>query len=238
MNSRESARHVVESLVRASAHPHHRRPEVSSHPPFTIAFSREAGSGGQLVVREIGRRLNWPVYDHELLEHLAKELQVDVDQLEFVDERPGHWLMDCLKAFGAVSTVNEVKYFRRLLNLLLALGAHGECVIVGRGSPFVLPADTTLCVRLLASRKDRIALIGRELALDPTQAAQYVETTDRERIRFIEDHFHKDPTDPQYYDLVLNSSRFSVVECAEIVIGALHHLQARKTPVKHGHASS
>ncbi len=213
MNSRESARHVVESLVRASCTSPSPPARGVVTSPLHDRFQPRGRVGRPTRGREIGRRLNWPVYDHELLEHLAKELQVDVDQLEFVDERPGHWLMDCLKAFGAVSTVNEVKYFRPLLNLLLALGAHGECVIVGRGSPFVLPADTTLCVRLLASRKDRIALIGRELALDPTQAAQYVETTDRERIRFIEDHFHKDPTDPQYYDLVLNSSRFSVVEC-------------------------
>ncbi|MGE5388460.1 MAG: hypothetical protein ACM3NE_06195, partial [Hyphomicrobiales bacterium] len=34
-------------------------------PSFTIALSREAGSGGTLVAREIGRRLNWPVYDRE-----------------------------------------------------------------------------------------------------------------------------------------------------------------------------
>lgn len=238
MDWREPAKHIAESLIRASAHPHRRRPEGPPPPAFTIAFSREAGSGGTLVAREIGRRLNWPVYDRELLEHLANELQVDVDQLQYVDERPGSWLVDCLKAFAAASTVSEVTYFRRLLNLLLALGARGDCVIVGRGAPFVLPVDTTLRVRLLASRQDRIALLGREHGLDPTEAARYVETTDRERMRFIKDHFHKDLTDPQLYDLVLNASRFSVEECAAIIIEALHRLQARNAAVKQGQASA
>jgi cytidylate kinase len=238
MDWREPAKHIAESLIRASAHPHRRRPEGPPPPAFTIAFSREAGSGGTLVAREIGRRLNWPVYDRELLEHLANELQVDVDQLQYVDERPGSWLVDCLKAFAAASTVTEVTYFRRLLNLLLALGARGECVIVGRGAPFVLPVDTTLRVRLLASRQDRIALLCREHGLDPTEAARYVETTDRERMRFIKDHFHKDLTDPQLYDLVLNASRFSVEECAAIIIEALHRLQARNAAVKQGQASA
>lgn len=237
MDSRGSARNVAAALVRATAQARHKRPEVPP-PHFSIAFSREAGSGGLLVAREIGKRLNWPVYDHELLEHLATELHVDVDQLEFVDERPGNWLVDCLKAFSAVSNVTEVKYFRRLLNLIMALGDHGECVIVGRGAPFILPVATTLRVRLLAEGKDRVALIARERGLNPTEAAKFVENTDRERVRFIKDHFHKDPSDPNNYDLVLNCSRFTVDECAEIIIGALRHLQAHKASVKHGQASS
>jgi cytidylate kinase len=219
-------------LIRAGAYPHQRRPEGPSPSPFTIAFSRETGSGGLLVARAVGRRLDWPVYDHELLEHLAQELKVDVDRLENIDERPGNWLVEQVNAFAAVSTVTEVTYFRRLLKLLLTLGARGECVIVGRGAPFVLPVETTLRVRLLASRPDRIALIGRQRHLNPTEAARYVETTDRERIRFIKDHYHKDPTDSQHYDLVLNTSRFAVEECAELIIEALERLQARRAPVR------
>jgi cytidylate kinase len=234
MDSREPARHIAETWIRASAHPQRRRPAKPPPPAFTIAFSRETGSGGLLVAREVGKRLNWPVYDHELLEHLAKELHVDVDRLEAVDERPGSWLVESLNAFAAVSTVTEVTYFRRLLNLLLTLGARGECIIVGRGAPFVLPVETTLRVRLLASRPDRIALIGRERGLNPTEAARYVETTDRERFRFIKDHYHKDPTDSQLYDLVLNASRFSVEECAEIIIAALQRLQVRNALVPSG----
>ena len=46
--------------------------------------------------------------------------------------------------------------------------------------------------------------------LSHREAAQYVENTDRERIRFIQDHFGKDPTDSRHYDLVLNASRFAL----------------------------
>ena len=139
-----------------------------------------------------------------------------------------------MEAFAAASTVIEVTYFRRLLKLLLALGARGQCVIVGRGAMIVLPVDTTLRVRVVASHEDRVALIGRERGLNPTEAARYVESTDRERSRFIRQHFHKDLTDPLLYDLVLNASRLSVEECAGIVIETLLRLQARTAPVKQG----
>jgi Cytidylate kinase-like family len=86
MHSREQALRTAEAFIRSSEYACARRPSVPPQPSFTIALSREAGSGGKLIAREVGRRLNWPVYDYELLDHLATELQVDVDQLESVDE--------------------------------------------------------------------------------------------------------------------------------------------------------
>ncbi len=232
MYSTNQAFRIAEAWIRAGEHPNPREPEAP--PTFTIALSREAGSGGTLVAREVGRRLDWPVYDNEILDHLAKDLQVDVDLLESVDERPGRWLVECVQAFAAASTVTEVTYFRRLLKLLLALGARGHCVIVGRGAMMALPVDTTLRVRVVAPRENRIALVGREHGLNPTEAARYVDSTDRERSRFIKQHFGKDLTDPLLYDLILNSSRLSVAECAELVIETLLRLQSREARVKQG----
>ena len=234
MYSREQAFRTAEAFIRSSEYAYARRPSVPPQPSFTIALSREAGSGGKLIAREVGRRLNWPVYDYELLDHLATELQVDVDQLESVDERRSSWLVECVQAFASASTVTEVTYFRRLLKLLLVLGARGQCIIVGRGAIVALPVDTTLRVRVVASREDRVALIGRERGLNPTEAARYVESTDRERSRFIRQHFRKDLTDPLLFDLILNASRLSVEECAGIVIEALFHLQARNASAKQG----
>jgi cytidylate kinase len=225
---------MAEALVRSGEYPQTRQPEAPPRPSFTIALSREAGSGGILIAREVGRRLNWPVCDHELLAELAKELRVDVHRLESVDERPGSWLVECIESFAAASPVTEVTYFRRLIKLLLALGTRGECIVVGRGAMIVMPAETTLRVRLVASRPDRIALIGRERGLDPAEAARYVDATDRERSRLIRDHFGKDLADPLLYDLILNTSRFSVEECAGMIIEALQRLQARKAGARHG----
>ena len=85
---------------------------------------------------------------------------------------------------------------------------------------------------IVASRDDRIAFIARERKLSPVEAAHFVDTKDRDRNKFIKDHFHKDPADPQNYDLILNRSRFSVDETADLVIEALQRMQARKTAAK------
>ena len=159
MNAKEQAIGIAAALIRAGQYAGPRGPDAPAPVAFSIALSREAGTGGALVGRELGRRLNWPVYDHEILNHLASELHVEMDRLESIDERPGNWLVECLNAFTAHSTITEVTYFRRLLKLILALGAKGHCVIVGRGAMVALPVDCTLRVRLVASLEDRIAFI-------------------------------------------------------------------------------
>jgi cytidylate kinase len=236
MNGKGEAFGMAAALLRAGQYSHPHGPDAPAPRLFSIALSREAGTGGALVGRELGRRLNWPVYDHEILDHLASELHVEVDRLESIDERPGNWLVESLNAFAAHSTISEVTYYRRLLKLLLALGAKGHCVIVGRGAMIALPVESTLRVRLVASLHDRIAFIVKELGLKPAEAAGFVESTDRERRRFIKDHFRKDVTDPLIYDLVLNTSRLSIEECADLVVEALLRLQARHPGAKPQHA--
>ena len=234
MNPQNPSAYLAAALIKASEYSRPPRQGMasesrSSGPPvsaFTIAISREVGARGTTVARDVGRRLGWPVYDHELLEQIAKEMHVSVHLLESADEKPGSWLQECIESLADVPTVTEISYFRRLLKMLLALGTHGGCVIVGRGAAHVLSPETTLRVRLVATLEDRTAVICRERGLSHHEASRYVESHDRERIRFIKAHFQKDPSDPRNYDLILNSSRFSASACADQIIDALHRLQA------------
>ncbi|MGE0607370.1 MAG: AAA family ATPase [Pirellulales bacterium] len=193
-----------------------------------VAISREVGALGTTVAREVGSRLGWPVYDHEILEQIAQRMRVPVSLLEQVDERHVSWLEECLDAFTAVPLVRESTYVRQLVELLGALGKQGQAVIVGRGAAHYLPCQTTLRVRLVAPLEDRIATMQREMQLSPDSAARFVHEADRQRRRFIYDHFLKDCEDHQHYDLLLNTSRCSVQSCATVIVDALHSMQQQK----------
>jgi cytidylate kinase len=202
-------------------------PSAPACPAWTIALSRQAGARGSEVAQALGERLEWPVYDRELVQRIAGEMGLRVHLLESVDEQRVGWLRECLQAFTSTAGVSASAYVHQLAETMLALAAHGECVLVGRGAALFLPAATTLRVRLVAPRAERIAVVRQRLGIPYEQAALWVDTTDRERDRFVQDHFHKDPSDPCRYDLVLNSARFSVAECAEFILTALDHLRAR-----------
>jgi cytidylate kinase len=222
MNQKSSSERLPEAMERARHHWQARRkPEAEgaialgpSLPAFTVALSREAGANGPQVARVVGERLGWPVYDRELVQRVAEEMGLRASLLESVDERRKSWLQECLESFASVPGVSEGAYARHLLQTLLALAAHGECVIVGRGAAQVLPAATTLRVRLVGPVEERAEAIRQRFGITHEEAARWVEKTDGERVRFVKDHFQKNPTDPRRYDQVLNSSRFSLSRSA------------------------
>jgi cytidylate kinase len=215
------------------------RPESPAPRPFSIALSREAGTQGSAVAKEVGRLLGWQVYDRELLEKIAHDMDLRTSLLQSVDERQQSWMLEVAEAFLSAPEkgdwgllVDESGFVQHLIKTVLALGVHGECVIVGRGAAFILPPETTLRVRLVGPIPERIAAWSRQYGISEKAAAQQVRTLDRQRTDFVQDHFRKDSTDPRNYDLVLNTPRLSVARSAEVIVDTLHRLEAqqRKKP--------
>jgi cytidylate kinase len=220
---------LAEALARAEAydhtHPGRREPEAKTF--FTIALEREAGTPGTSVARAVGERLGWSVYDQELVKRIAQDLHVRPALLETVDEHNQSWLLEIVEAFGSRPGVTETGYVYHLVQTLAALASHGECVLVGRGAAVILPRPTTLRIRLVGDRADRIEMVSRRLSLTPAEAARWVDETEQARLRFVQEHFRRDLRDPGNYDLVLNSSRWSVAECADFIVDSLRRLQGQ-----------
>ncbi len=227
MLEKSAAQRLAEALAQAGNY--RRQAEERDAPeghPFTIALSRETGSGATSVASEVGTRLNWPVYDQELLRRIAQEMHLRAPLLASVDERRRNWLQECIESFPMQAGVSEAGFVHRLVETVGSLASHGACVSVGRGAAHFLPAARTLRVRVVAPLEDRITYISRLLGRSREDAARHIEASDRERALFIRDHFRKDPTDPRNYDLVLNSSRFGVGGCADLIVEALRRLEA------------
>ena len=53
-----------------------------------ISVGREFGSGGHVIAEELARRFELPLYDNNLLEHIAEEKEISHESLKKYDERP------------------------------------------------------------------------------------------------------------------------------------------------------
>lgn len=230
---------LADAIERAEKHwKQHHKGETSgtfAPPGLTIALTREAGAPGTLVARELQARLGWPVYDHELLERIAQEMGLRVSLLESLDERRQHWLVETLQGLGTAPSMTENAFVRHLIGTIVSLGAHGQCIIVGRGAVHILPFASTLRVRLIGLLADRIASVRERLGVSWEEAARKVEETDRQRQQFIKEHFQQDVTDARHYDLILNTSRWSAAECADFIVDAVRRMQTHppgRTPAQ------
>jgi cytidylate kinase len=213
------------------------KPEpLPPRPPWTIAISRQAGAGAVAVAQAVAQRLGWPAYDRELIEKVAEDAGLHARLVESVDERRVSWLEECWKGFLSLPGISEVGYARRMTEVITRLGSIGACVIVGRGAPQILPAASTLRVRLVAPLAYRVKSIQERNGLPPAEAEKFVAETDRQRSTYVKDHFHTDAADPAQYDLVLNTSRLGVSACAEVIVAALEQMKGHPAPSS-GHAA-
>jgi hypothetical protein len=196
-----------------------RPPRVGPRAP-SVAVSREAGARGGTIARRVGRKLGWQVYDQEILEYMAQDAVVCQGLLENLPPPAAEWAEGQLQRLLREQNLTQHPLIVNLARVVLALGAQGEVVVIGRGAGCILPRQTTLNVRVVAPLEERIAYMGQWLRLTVEEAAQRVRLRDERRSEFMSTHFHRQPGDVHQYDLVLNSGVLGEEVCAELIVQA------------------
>jgi len=186
-----------------------------------LTISRETGAGGSRVAELVGKKLQWEVFDKELLDCVSDQSQLPRPMLELVDETRGNWLYDVLGAWMDRQIVPQDKYVANLSRAVLAIARRGHAVFVGRGVQFLLPHELTLAVRLIAPEKYRVRQIMELKQLDADQARRYVAETDTGRRDFVERFFHRNIADPHLYHLTINVEHFGLEGAAEFILMAI-----------------
>jgi cytidylate kinase len=187
---------------------------------LTIAVSREAGSRGNTIGIRAGLKLGWPVYNQEMLDYVAQELAFRQNLLENLPPGAGAWVEARLAQLIAQQGLSQNPFVVDLARIVLSLGAQGEVVLIGRGAGCILPAPSTLNVRIIAPWNDRVAYISQWLRLPAVEAAEQVRIRDRRREDFLLTLFQQRSADVHQYDLILNSSRLGEDLCTELIVQA------------------
>jgi cytidylate kinase len=187
---------------------------------LTVAISREAGSRGATIARRAAAKLGWQVYTQELLEYIAQEGNFRQGVLDNLSPAAAHWVEDQLERLRREANLDGHPSLLDLARMIVALAAQGGVILIGRGAGCMLPARSTLHVRVMAPLPDRVAYMSQWLRLTVEEAAEHVRQRDRRRAEFIDRHFHHLPSDNYYYDMLLNSSLLGEELCAELITRA------------------
>ena len=189
-----------------------------------IAITREMGSLGRDVAQSLGEALRLPVVYHEVIDHLADRLRVRKSHvIHLLDGSAG--LLERLTADRtslSIFTIDEI----------LAIAAkRGGAVIRGWGATQLLhDVPHAVCVRVCAPfelRKRRMMeRVGSE---DEPRVAEEIRINDEAHNAIMRRHFAVQWTDPEHYDLVLNTKRVSVAECVAEVLALVRAPQFAET---------
>jgi len=178
-----------------------------------IAITREMGSLGKDVAQGVAESLGLPVIYHEVIDHLADRMRVRKSHvIRLLDGSAG--LLERLSADKtslAVFTADEI----------FGLAASGKgAVIRGWGATHLLRGvPHAVCVRVCAPFDVRRSRMMQRLATDDGEAvAGEIRANDEAHGAIMRRHFDLQWTDPENYDVVLNTQRVTVGECVAEVL--------------------
>jgi cytidylate kinase len=199
---------------------------------LTIAISREAGARGATIAERAAVKLGWQIYSQDLLEYITQAGTMRQDILDHLPMSAGVWVDDQMNRLLKEQNLSRNPSVLDLARMVLSLGAQGEVVLLGRGAGCILPARSTLHVRLVAPLADRVAYMSQWMRLTEEEAAEQVRKRDSRRSEFIATHFHRESGDVHQFDMVLNSSLLGEERCAELIVQAARAKAASLTETK------
>ena len=189
-----------------------------------IAITREMGSLGKDVARGVADALGIPVIYHEIIDQLADRMRLRKSHvMRLLDGRAGF-----LERMTADQTSLSIFASEEIVNA--ALQGNGA-VIRGWGATQLLrDVPSVVCVRVCAPFEVRLQRMLVRLGTDDAQSvAEEISDNDEAHGAIMRRHFSVNYTDPELYDLVLNTQRISVSECIDQVLRLVRSAQFAET---------
>lgn len=192
-----------------------------------ITISREFGSGGRSIGREVAKRLGIPFYDKELVEQVALESGFAP---QFVEEHGEHSPTASRLAYafshqsvpGIMNGMSTADFLWSIqCSVILQLAEQGPCVIVGRNADYILKdRKDVLDVFIHADldfRADRIVRLYGESEKSPEARLQ-----EKDKRRKVNYHHYTGGTwgAAANYDLCLNSGVIGIEKCVDLIVAA------------------
>jgi cytidylate kinase len=216
-----SIEQIIDRQVKLWEMERERRKEAAEEevpaPPPTITISRQYGGGGTSLAQILAIRLDYQVFDREVVDAIAGNAHFREATLETLDEGTLSRIHLWVEALIRGRYYDESDYHTHLMNVLMAIAGHGKAIIIGRGANFVLEDETSLKIRLVGSMEWRVARVMEREGMGEEEARRKIQVVDRERSAFVQRHFGRDISDPAGYDAVFNTSVMSMQDIADLV---------------------
>lgn len=190
-----------------------------------IALSRDHGSGGREIARQLAKHLAVPVYDKELMDAVVERSGANPHLMAQLDEKTrGFWDSWIVSMLSGENVLDD-NYRRQLVKVVLGIFNTGNGgVIVGRGAHLVLAQQNVFRVRIIASPETCAERVARERQISREEARKEVARVNEGRSKFVWDVFKQRLNEPAAFDLTINTDHSSKYEeVAEIIIFAMQY---------------
>ena len=183
-----------------------------------MTISREFGSGGRTIGKEVAARLGIPCYDAELIEKIAgesgfsKEYVAEWEEATVSGSLFAHAFAD--RDYSGHSFQDDLWAIQN--KIILELAQKGSCVIVGRCADYILRGKAD-CLRVfihsdMESRAKRIVEQYGERGETPQKR---LKDKDKRRAAYYQYYTDMKWGAVENYDVTLNSGVLGIEKCVD-----------------------
>ncbi len=186
-----------------------------------ITISREFGSGGRTIGKEVAEKLGIPCYDEELITKISEKSGLAKNYIsESGEYTPSKsWFGNAFagRDFNGHSMRDELWTVQR--SVILELAQKESCVIVGRCADYILK-DVADCLTVfihasMEKRAERIVNVyGDNKDITP---AKRLADKDKRRKAYYQFYTDMKWGDAKNYSVALNSGELGIDKCVEII---------------------
>ena len=172
--------------------------------PPTICFSRKIGVGALEVADILAKKINYRVFDREILEHIASDAKVSEKTIAIFDEIYPGKLNEIVAVLFGEKSFTKNNYAKQLSKTILSIAHLEPSIFVGRGAHLILPRNRILAVRFIGGREYRINRLEKILKTTRAEADRKLDEIDKEQKEFFKTVYGKKDASPYEFDMVIN----------------------------------
>lgn len=188
-----------------------------------INIGRQFGGGGLGVASELGRKLEIPVYDRELIAKAAQDSGFSAALFEQSDEKRRIFSLSAI--FTSIYSSPTENYmsdkglFEIQCETIRRIAEQGSAIIVGRCSDYILrDMDCTLNVFLTSPLEERVKRICERHGLCEEKAEALILQKDKAREEYYNYYTFGNWGVASTYDLCIDSSILGIEGTADFII--------------------
>ncbi len=201
-----------------------------------ITISHLYGSGGSRIAQELGRRLDFAVWDKEMVRQIAAQYELAESVVESKDERVDSFIERMVGIFGASGFeavyqipvplwLNDAQLVKMTRAIIEQVAEKGRAIIVGRGSQCVLAKRSdVLHVFIFAPLELRVEQLMDWEGLEQAEAKSRIVAMDKIRYDYVRTFYRADWRTSSFYNFLVDSSLWGEKGTADLIESAFKRL--------------
>ena len=196
---------------------------------FIITISRMFGTGGHEIGAELARRLDVKLIDKQVLNEVAKRMNVVEEAMEKIEARNPLWRDDFTSFYRTYMSRAEYdglehdrtshELFDAQAEAIRSIAAQESCVLIGRcGFHIFADHPNALKIFIHSSEDCRKRRIAEKYDLSLSDAAAMVVDNDYSRELYTKTFTGKDWTDARNYDISIDVRKFDVNGAVDFIM--------------------